>query len=104
MQATPSLLTCLPLPDYPFQKWTNILDGLRLSAGPWSPGLDLAKELICHCRLLSWFILVMIIQIGLNLLGCNTITYNQTSILTSIGITGKVPIFPVEFVISFTCR
>jgi sugar porter (SP) family MFS transporter len=54
-----------------------------------STWMGLVRELRADRTLLRRFILVMIVQLGFNFSGGNSITYYQTSILTTIGVSDK---------------
>ncbi|KAI5476043.1 solute carrier family 2 [Pseudohyphozyma bogoriensis] len=84
-----SKLRRLPM-DHPFvmHEYTDITAAIEADKGKSVSWIGLYKELRDDATLMRRFLVVMIVQIGFNFSGGNSITYYQTNILTSIGVTG----------------
>ncbi|KAM0756202.1 putative hexose transport-related protein [Meredithblackwellia eburnea MCA 4105] len=90
--ALASLVRIRRLPaDHSFvlQEYTQILGSIESERNISVSWVGLGKELSKNKSLLRRFILVVIVQFGFNFSGGNSITYYQTSILTTIGVTGN---------------
>ncbi|GAA5916536.1 hypothetical protein JCM6882_003575 [Rhodosporidiobolus microsporus] len=75
--------------DFVLAEYTDIVNGIEAekatSSASW---LSLVKELRNDATLFRRFAVVMIAQLGFNFSGGNSITYYQTSILTTVGVEG----------------
>ncbi|GAA5872659.1 hypothetical protein JCM8547_003722 [Rhodosporidiobolus lusitaniae] len=90
-KALKSLVRLRRLPaehDFVVQEYSEIVSAAEAERGMSVTWLAFIKELMHDKTLARRFIISMVVQVGFNFSGGNSITYYQTSILTSVGITG----------------
>ncbi|KAI5477377.1 putative hexose transport-related protein [Pseudohyphozyma bogoriensis] len=75
--------------DFVMQEYTDIAASIEADKDKNVSWFGLCRDLKNDTTLRRRFILVLLVQIGFNFSGGNSITYYETSILTTIGITGN---------------
>ncbi|GAA6023029.1 hypothetical protein JCM10207_002048 [Rhodosporidiobolus poonsookiae] len=75
--------------DFVVGEYSDIIAAVEAERTKPVSWMGLGRELVHDRSLLRRFVIAMLVQVGFNASGGNSITYYQTSILTSVGVTGN---------------